>query len=130
MNICVAEFVRCFFSQKQKALIFIAIPSAAAIIGHFLFLGLYWISGFALREDDRAGKWIGFLERALVSIFVLAGHIEATVFIFAAKAAVLGIRIGEGSAKKKREIAEYMLIGTMMSYLIAIFFGLLGRAFN
>jgi hypothetical protein len=82
--------------------------------------------GFHLKSD-KAGRAIGFLERALVSLFVMTGHLEATVFIFAAKAGVLSFRLPTRTAENRKQTVEYMLIGTMISYLVAIVFGYAGK---
>ncbi len=110
----------------METVISILTPVAAAVLGHLLFLGASKISGLTLKSSSRTGKILGFLERALIAVFVMAGRLEATVFIFAAKAAVIGFRL-PNDQKGKKEEAEYMLVGTMISYLIGIAFGYCGK---
>jgi len=73
-------------------------------------------------EDDdtgdlpNAGKLIGAVERLLSFVFVLLGQYEAVGFILAAKSI---LRFAEGDKAK----SEYVLIGTLLSFSIAIFVG-------
>lgn len=66
-----------------------------------------------LREGLRhGGQVIGQLERALIFFFVLIGSPEAVAFLIAAKSI---FRFGE-LTKHSRNEAEYILIGTLMSF--------------
>lgn len=68
-------------------------------------------------EDlPNAGKLIGVVERLLSLVFVLLGQYEAVGFIIAAKSL---LRFAEGDKAK----SEYVLIGTLLSFSIAIFVG-------
>ncbi len=64
-----------------------------------------------------AGKYIGWLERFLIVTFVWAGEISAIGFIIAAKSV---FRFGEIKDKENRELAEYILIGTLFSFSLAV----------
>ncbi|MCK4548279.1 MAG: DUF3307 domain-containing protein [Candidatus Eisenbacteria sp.] len=66
---------------------------------------------------SRAGMWIGQLERFLVLTFVLVGHYEAIGFLIAAKSI---LRFGEIRDSRDRQEVEYILIGTMLSFAVAI----------
>jgi len=72
----------------------------------------------------RAGMWIGRLERTLILTFVLLDHFEAIGFLIAAKSI---FRFGELRSPESRKEAEYILIGTMFSFVIAILTGILAR---
>ncbi len=63
-----------------------------------------------------AGKLIGNVERLLSFVFVLLGQYEAVGFIIAAKSL---LRFAEGDKAK----SEYVLIGTLLSFSMAIFVG-------
>lgn len=68
-------------------------------------------------EDlPNAGKLIGIVERLLSFVFVLLGQYEAVGFIIAAKSL---LRFAEGDKAK----SEYVLIGTLLSFSLAIFVG-------
>ncbi|RLG37678.1 MAG: hypothetical protein DRO01_06970 [Thermoproteota archaeon] len=60
------------------------------------------------------GKWIGQLERALIFVLVFLGQPAAIGFLVAAKS------IFRFEEAKKQELAEYILVGTLLSFLLAI----------
>ncbi|MGC9455494.1 MAG: hypothetical protein ACP5HU_11625 [Phycisphaerae bacterium] len=72
---------------------------------------------------EEGGLWIGRLERALVLTFVLMGQYQAIGFVIVAKSI---LRFGEVSPSRPggRKMAEYVLIGTMLSLLLALAAGL------
>lgn len=70
---------------------------------------------------EKAGLWIGRLERVLILTFVLLKHFEAIGFLIAAKSI---LRFSETRAPNCRKEAEYILIGTMISFVIAIMLGI------
>lgn len=69
-----------------------------------------------------AGKYIGILERLFVFTFILIGHWEAIGFLMAAKSI---FRFGDLKEAKDRKLTEYILIGTLLSFGMAITIGLL-----
>ena len=69
-----------------------------------------------------AGQYIGVLERLLVFIFIWVGHWEAVGFLITAKSV---FRFGDLTASKERQLTEYILIGTLISFGIAILVSLL-----
>jgi hypothetical protein len=64
-----------------------------------------------------AGKFIGFLERILVFTFVVYNHWEAVGFLLAAKSV---FRFGNLKESHDRKLTEYVLIGTLLSFGIAL----------
>lgn len=70
----------------------------------------------------KAGMWIGLLERILILTFVLLSHYEAIGFLIAAKSI---FRFEEIKNSDDRKEVEYILIGTMISFVISIFFGIM-----
>ncbi len=68
-----------------------------------------------------AGKIIGVLERVLVFGFIASGHFEAVGFLLAAKSV---FRFGDLSQAGQRKLTEYMLIGTLISFGLAIAIGM------
>jgi hypothetical protein len=76
-------------------------------------------------NDDslqNAGNYIGILERLFVFCFILTGHFEAIGFLIAAKSI---FRFGDLKEAKDRKLTEYVLIGTLLSFGIALLIGLL-----
>lgn len=69
-----------------------------------------------------AGKWIGITERIVIFSFVLLNQYEAIGFLIAAKS-LLRFREGDNAAKQ----SEYVLVGTLLSYALAILIGLLTK---
>jgi hypothetical protein len=69
-----------------------------------------------------AGKYIGIIERLFVFAFVLAAQWEAIGFLIAAKSI---FRFGDLKEAKDRKLTEYILIGTLVSFGIAILTGLI-----
>ncbi|MNK77922.1 hypothetical protein D3C87_975390 [compost metagenome] len=72
-----------------------------------------------------AGNYIGILERLFVFGFILTGHFEAIGFLLAAKSI---FRFGDLKEAKDRKLTEYVLIGTLISFGIAILTGLTVQA--
>jgi len=67
-------------------------------------------------ELPNAGKLIGILERVLTLTFILIGQFQAVGFLIAAKSI---LRYKDTETLK----TEYVLIGTMLSFGIAVLFG-------
>lgn len=104
------------------------------LIGYFV---LIWPSGILINlatqkwqtqiaEADEpnlmnAGKWIGILERVLVLTFVLLGQFQAIGFLIAAKSI---LRFSVKNETNARILSEYVLVGTLISFTLAILVGL------
>jgi hypothetical protein len=71
---------------------------------------------------QNAGNSIGILERLLIVCFILTDHFEAVGFLLGAKSI---FRFGDLMEAKERKLTEYVLIGTLLSFGIAIVTGLL-----
>lgn len=69
-----------------------------------------------------AGKYIGILERLLVFTFIMMNHWEGVGFMIAAKSV---FRFSDLAQAKQRKLTEYVLIGTLLSFGIAILSGIL-----
>jgi len=75
---------------------------------------------------NEAGKWIGIFERILVFTFVISNHFEGIGFLIAAKSI---LRFNDIKGNEARKEAEYILIGTLMSFSLSILIGLIVRHF-
>ncbi|WP_369049215.1 DUF3307 domain-containing protein [Tenacibaculum sp. UWU-22] len=71
---------------------------------------------------SKAGRYIGILERLLIFTFILINKWEGIGFLLAAKSI---FRFGDLSSAKDRKLTEYILIGTLLSFSLAISIGLL-----
>lgn len=74
-----------------------------------------------------AGKYIGMLERIFVYLALITGNAQVIGFLLAAKSV---FRFGDLTRSKDRKLTEYILIGTLFSFLIAIVVGLLSTRLN
>ena len=83
-----------------------------------------WILEEDKSEDslENAGKYIGILERLFVFGFILLNQWSAIGLLIAAKSV---FRFGDLSRAKDRKLTEYILIGTLISFGLAISVGLL-----
>ncbi|MCG8477171.1 MAG: DUF3307 domain-containing protein [Cytophagales bacterium] len=81
----------------------------------------------AIEEDPerdalpKAGKYIGMLERLLVFSFIAINQWAGVGFLLTAKSI---FRFGDLSKGKDRKLTEYILIGTLLSFGLAIGIGL------
>lgn len=84
-----------------------------------------WSKKLSQGKDDslaNAGKYIGILERLFIFLFIIVGKWEAIGFLLAAKSV---FRFGDLKESKDRKLTEYILIGTLLSFGIAILTGFL-----
>jgi hypothetical protein len=98
------------------AFIFVTIP-CSILIGE---LTNPWRNKLNKANDlANAGKWIGIIERCIIMVLVLLNQYEAIGLLIAAKS-ILRFSDNERSEQK----TEYLLIGTMISFSLAILTGL------
>lgn len=71
---------------------------------------------------ENAGTIIGVLERLFVFLFVVTGFWSGIGFLLAAKSI---FRFGDLSRAKDRKLTEYVLIGTLISFGLAIGIGMI-----
>lgn len=90
---------------------------ASVLIGKFM---KSWIPSNDMQDQGlpHAGKWIGYIERILIVTFVITGNVEAVGFLLAAKSV---FRFGDLNKAKEIKITEYVLLGTLASFTIALF---------
>ena len=79
-----------------------------------------------IRDDiaglTHGGKYIGWLERILVMLLMLMGQPNGIGFLIAAKSI---LRFGEIKDASQRKVAEYIIIGTFLSFGWALLITLL-----
>ena len=68
-----------------------------------------------------AGKYIGILERLFVLIFIILGRWEAIGLLITAKSV---FRFNDLKESNSRKLTEYILIGTLLSFGLAIITGI------
>jgi len=102
------------------ALIFITVVSSIAMRE----LMSTWSNALHDNNEEslnNAGKYIGMLERVFVFTFVVTGNWEGIGFLLAAKSV---FRFGDLKESKDRKLTEYILIGTLLSFGIAVATGI------
>lgn len=83
-----------------------------------------WSRQFESNDDGTlrgAGSYIGILERLFIIIAILTSNLSVIGFLLAAKSV---FRFGDLSRSEDRKLTEYILIGTLLSFLIAILTGM------
>jgi hypothetical protein len=83
-----------------------------------------WSDQFESNDDGTlrgAGTYIGILERLFIIIAILTSNLSVIGFLLAAKSV---FRFGDLSRSEDRKLTEYILIGTLLSFLIAILTGM------
>jgi hypothetical protein len=98
---------------------FILVTSPLGILTGIFLKTVTEVKGTSAKLD--ASAWIGILERTLIVIFILMDQVAAIGFLVAAKSI---FRFSEAQ-KDGNKKAEYFLLGTLVSFTLAIVVGLL-----
>jgi hypothetical protein len=69
-----------------------------------------------------AGRWIGMLERCIILACILAGRYEGVGILIAAKSI---LRFNDLKGEHSQKQTEYVLIGTLLSFVTGILSGIL-----
>lgn len=114
-------------ANRNELLLYIAAVLFLSFVSAIIVQQLMapWTSSTAKTPNDslaKAGKYIGMLERLFVFVFVLSGHWEGIGFLIAAKSVFRFVDLRES---KDRKLTEYILIGTLLSFALAITTGML-----
>lgn len=110
----------------MTGLLFLTFPASYMM----QFLMEPWNDQIELNQKESlqgAGKYIGMLERVFVYLALITGNAQVIGFLLAAKSV---FRFGDLTRSKDRKLTEYILIGTLFSFLTAIVVGLLSTRFN
>ena len=114
------------FFTKKVLLLLIAILFITNISSVIIKVFITQWNPESKKENDdslaKAGRYIGILERIFVFVFVVTNHWEAIGFLLAAKSV---FRFGDLTSSKDRKLTEYILIGTLLSFGLAILIGIL-----
>jgi hypothetical protein len=101
-------------------LAFIMLTSVSAVILK-VALSKWDLMTFEGEALEKAGLYIGILERLFIFGFVVMGYWAGIGFLIAAKSI---FRFSDLSRSKDRKLTEYVLIGTLLSYGLAIMIAL------
>ncbi len=102
------------------AIVFVTYP--AAIIMSILLEGMSNQINLDHKSLPNAGKYIGIIERLFVLIFIIMGRWEAIGLLITAKSV---FRFNDLKESNSRKLTEYILIGTLLSFGIAILTGII-----
>lgn len=102
------------------AIVFVTYP--AAIIMGMILEGMSNQIETDHKSLPNAGKYIGIIERLFVLIFIVIGRWEVIGLLIAAKSV---FRFNDLKERNNRKLTEYILIGTLVSFGMAILAGLL-----
>ncbi|MGO4709537.1 DUF3307 domain-containing protein [Chryseobacterium sp. 2TAF14] len=131
ISLCFNEFNFEFFKNQEflkilMAALFLTTPAS-------IFIKILLSSWTPVTEEESsvqteslssAGKYIGILERLLVFTFIVVDHWEGVGFMIAAKSV---FRFSDLAQAKQRKLTEYVLIGTLLSFGIAVLAGILTK---
>ncbi|MDL5511705.1 DUF3307 domain-containing protein [Arenibacter sp. M-2] len=106
--------------QLVTAVVFVTYPSS--IIMAKLLEGMSHRIELDHKSLPNAGKYIGIIERMFVLIFIIVGRWEAIGLLITAKSV---FRFNDLKESNSRKLTEYILIGTLMSFGLAILAGLI-----
>lgn len=101
------------------AVVFVSFP--AAIIMSKILEPMSDQIEFDHKSLPNAGKYIGILERLFVLVFTILGRWEVIGFLLTAKSV---FRFNDLKESNNRKLTEYILIGTLISFGIAILTGM------
>ncbi|OWK74141.1 hypothetical protein CBW16_01620 [Flavobacteriaceae bacterium JJC] len=117
-----------FFNPENlkllTAVVFLTVPSSILIKTLISIWTPVTVEHSKLQTESlvNAGKYIGILERLLVFVFIVVNHWEGVGFMIAAKSV---FRFSDLAEAKQRKLTEYVLIGTLLSFGIAVVTGIL-----
>jgi hypothetical protein len=101
------------------SVVFLSIPSA--IIMSRLLERMSEQIELDHKSLPNAGKYIGMMERLFVFLFIILGRWDAIGLLITAKSV---FRFNDLKASNNRKLTEYILIGTFLSFGIAVLTGL------
>ena len=102
------------------AIVFVSFPSA--IVMGKLLEGMSDQIELNHKSLPNAGKYIGIIERLFVLVFIILGRWEAIGLLITAKSV---FRFNDLKQSNNRKLTEYILIGTLLSFGLAIITGII-----
>lgn len=93
---------------------------ASILIGQLLSAHTEKLKTKADQSLGNAGRWIGYVERLLALSFILVDEYTGLGFLVATKTV---FRVGDLSRERDMRLTEYMMLGTLMSFAVALSVG-------
>ncbi|AXR06561.1 DUF3307 domain-containing protein [Salinimonas sediminis] len=98
----------------------VVLQPASIFIGQLLAGHAAKLQNMDSQSLGTAGRWIGYVERLLALSFVLVDQYTGLGFLVATKTV---FRVGDLSKTKDMRLTEYMMLGTLISFAIALIIG-------
>ena len=102
-----------FASLSCASGIILCVPAGGVLIARLIAPFADEIRDYDISGLAQGGRYIGWLERILVMLLVLMGQPNGIGFLIAAKSI---LRFGEIKDASQRKVAEYIIIGTFLSF--------------
>ena len=93
--------------------IIVCVPAGGVLIAKLIRPFANEIRDSEISGLSQGGRYIGWLERILVMLLVLSNQPNGIGFLIAAKSI---LRFGEIKDASQRKVAEYIIIGTFLSF--------------
>ena len=122
----VSNFIRNAFTAKNIiiAMSYVLVCKPASVI---ISLALKKHTDSLVKDNKNqdtglvsAGAWIGYIERCLAISFIFMGQFAGIGFLVTTKTI---FRFGDLTNSKDMKLTEYMMLGTLLSYAIALLVG-------
>jgi len=108
------DLTRWYFASLSCASgIMLCVPAGGILIAKLIGPLIDEIGDSNIAGLKQGGRYIGWLERSLVMLLVLANQPSSIGFLIAAKSI---LRFGEIKDASQRKVAEYIIIGTFLSF--------------
>jgi len=108
------DLSKCYFAALSLISgLILCIPAGGILIGKLIHPFTCEIGGDGIQGLAQGGKYIGWLERILVMLLLLINQPNGIGFLLAAKSV---LRFGEIKDTSQRKMAEYIIIGTFLSF--------------
>ena len=127
----IIPFIQHYFVGYRTLLVVLGYILITNPVGYFIqFITKRWTSEINIDDSLKdAGRWIGILERTLIVTFIFINQYAGIGFLIAAKSLLRLIdrpenALGISRPFSSRKHTEYVLIGTFLSFTIAIFTGI------
>lgn len=114
-----------FASLSVLSGLILIVPAGGILIGKATAPFLGELGAAAIGGLENGGLYIGWLERLLVMLFVLIDQPTGIGFLIAAKSV---LRFGEIKEASQRKMAEYIIIGTFLSFAWALLIAVLTQS--
>ncbi|MGO1243004.1 MAG: DUF3307 domain-containing protein [Sphingobacterium sp.] len=112
---------------SEKALLFIIAILLTVYVSPIMLRVFFqkWTNGAEFLQKSKhsltnAGMWIGIMERILIVLFIQVGFLSGLGFLLGAKSI---FRFGDLTNAKDTKYTEYILIGTLASFVVGILIG-------